>query len=208
MGARRIGTDLASATVYRLGGPWLLDTGGDCGAFPLHGGRDDLLSRIGAISKYKGVQYWSTTHQQWRTLIVDAVAKTTQSGDQRRVDFSPEELAAGQVMFFEQTDSLSGKGIYEMRVLSASPDRLVFDTKNVSTMRIFMVPIFHPGELQSIYFLERESKDVWRYYNITRIGRDASTLISGHAASSINRAVAFYRHLAGIPTDSEPPAAR
>ena len=27
-------------------------------------------------------------------------------------------------------------------------------------------------------------------------------------ASSINRAVAFYRHFVGIPTDQEPPAAR
>jgi len=27
-------------------------------------------------------------------------------------------------------------------------------------------------------------------------------------ASYINRAVAFYRHIAGIPSDQEPPAAR
>jgi hypothetical protein len=176
--------------------------------FHYTGGRDDLLSRIGAISMYKGVQYWSTTHQQWRTLIVDAAGKTAESGDQRRDDFLPGELAAGHIMFFEQTDSLSGKGIYQMRVLSASADRIVFDTRNVSTMRIFMLPIFHPGELQSIYFLEHESKDVWRYYNITRTGKNASSLIAGHGASSINRAVAFYRHIAGIPTDKEPPAAR
>ena len=32
--------------------------------FHYTGGHDDLLSRIGAISRYKGVKYWSTTHQQ------------------------------------------------------------------------------------------------------------------------------------------------
>jgi hypothetical protein len=62
--------------------------------------------------------------------------------------------------------------------------------------------------MQSVYFLDRESADVWRYYGMTRTGRNASRLTTGHSSSSINRAVAFYRSLAGIPTDREPPAAR
>ena len=175
-------------------------------------GREALLRRIGAISELAGLKYWSTTHQQWRTLIVGAFALSGSSADQRRNDFSPEELAEGRSVFFEQEDSLSGKAVYEMRMKAATPDRLAFDTRNVSTMRFLMLPIFQPGEVQSIYFLDRESKpdskDVWRYYNIARIGRNASSLATGHGASSINRAVAFYRHLAGIPPDREPPAAR
>jgi hypothetical protein len=62
--------------------------------------------------------------------------------------------------------------------------------------------------MQSVYFLDRESDDLWRYYSIARTGRNASRLTAGHDASSINRAVAFYRAMAGIPTDQEPPAAR
>jgi hypothetical protein len=62
--------------------------------------------------------------------------------------------------------------------------------------------------MQSISFLDRESDDVWRYYSIARTGPNSSRLSTGHAASSINRAVAFYRSLVGIPTDQEPPAAR
>ena len=170
--------------------------------------REGLLRHIGAISELKGLQYWSTTHRQWRTLIVAAFALSGPSADRRRNDFSPEELAEGRTVFFDQEDSLSGKGVYEMRMRAASPDRLVFDTRNVGAMRFLMVPIFHPGEVQSIYFLERESQEVWRYYNIARIGKNASSLTTGHTASSINRAVAFYRHLAGIPADKEPPAAR
>ena len=75
-------------------------------------------------------------------------------------------------------------------------------------MRYFLVTLFHPGEMQSIYFLDRESDNVWRYYSIARTGRNASRLAAGHESSSINRAVAFYRFLVGIPTDQEPPAAR
>jgi hypothetical protein len=71
-----------------------------------------------------------------------------------------------------------------------------------------MITLFPPGEAQSVYLLERESPDIWRYYSLARTGKKASSLTEGHDASLINRAVAYYRYLAGIPTDREPPAAR
>lgn len=126
--------------------------------------------------------------------------------DRRRKDFSPDEIGEGKSLYFHQEDNLSGKAIYRMRIQSASHDLTVFDTENISTVRYWLLPLFHPGDMQSIYFLERESQDVWRYYSIARTGKNASTLTAGHEASSINRAVAFYRYLAGIPTDKEPPA--
>jgi hypothetical protein len=43
---------------------------------------------------------------------------------------------------------------------------------------------------------------------MVRTGKNANPLISGNESSSINRAVAFYRHLVGIPTDQEPPEAK
>jgi hypothetical protein len=95
-----------------------------------------------------------------------------------------------------------------MHIGHASEDRLVFDIENVSVMRYLFVTLFHPGEMQSIYFLDRESEGVWRCYSMVRTGRNASRLATGHEASSINRAVAFFRYLAGIPTAQEPPAAR
>jgi hypothetical protein len=171
-------------------------------------GTEGLLRRIGAISERAGMRYWSTTHQRWQTLIVSADALTApQAGDRRR-DFSPDEMRAGKVLYLEQVDNLSGAAVYRMHSDEVSANRFVFDVENVSTMRYFLVTLFHPGEMQSIYFLDRESDDVWRYYSIARTGVNASRLSTGHAASSINRAVAFYRSLAGIPTDQEPPAAR
>jgi len=167
-----------------------------------------LLRRIGAISELKGVRYWSTTHKQWRALILEAYAVSGPGHDQRRADFSPDEIGHEQAVYFLQQDNLSGKATYRMRILSVSPDRIVFDMENVSTMKYFLLTMFPPGEMQSIYYLERESDDVWRYYSISRSGKMASSLTAGHDASSINRAVAYYRYLAGIPTDKEPPAAR
>ena len=169
-------------------------------------GVEGLLRRVGAISERTGIRYWSTTRKRWQTLVIDAYALSEAVGDRRRKDFSPDEMAEGRSLYFRQEDNLSGKAIYRMRILSASPERLVFDIENISTMWYFLMPLFSPGEMQSIYFLERESQDVWRYYGIVRTSKNASLLTAGNEASAINRAVAFYRYLAGIPTDKEPPA--
>ncbi|MGA3292431.1 MAG: DUF6675 family protein [Candidatus Acidiferrales bacterium] len=169
---------------------------------------EGLLHRIGAISELAGIRYWSTTHKQWRTLIVDAYALTDLQRGQRREDFTPAEMKEGKDLYFEQSDNLSGKAIYRMHIAEASADRLVFDVENVSTMRYLFMPMLHPSEMQSIYFLDRESDGVWRYYSIVRTGKNANGLIAGNESSSVNRAVAFYRHMVGIPTDQEPPAAR
>jgi len=170
-------------------------------------GAEGLLRRVGAISERAGIRYWSTTRKRWQTLIINAYALSEAVGDRRREDFSPGDMAEGKSLYFQQEDNLSGKAIYRMRVLSASLDRLVFEIENVGTVRYLWIPVFRPGDVQSIYFLECESQDVWRYYNIVRTGRNASSLTEGKEASSINRAVAFYRYLAGIPTAKEPPAA-
>ena len=127
---------------------------------------EGLLRHIGAISELAGMRYWSTTHQQWQTLIVDAHALTGLQTNQRRDDFTPDEMKEGKVLYLEQVDNLSGKGIYRMHIVEASAHRLVFDVENVSTMRYLLIPILRPGEMQSIYFLDRGSENVWRYYSI------------------------------------------
>ena len=171
-------------------------------------GPEDLLHRLGAISELAGVRYWSTTHQQWRTLVANAYALTSFQFGQRREDFTPDEMKEGNVLYFEQVDNLSGKAIYRMHIARASADHLVINVENVSTIRYLLIPVLHPGEIQSICFLDRESDDVWRYYSIVRTGKSANALIAGNESSAVNRAVAFYRHFVGIPTDQEPPAAR
>ena len=168
---------------------------------------EGLLRHIGAISELGGLRYWSTTHKQWQTLIVDAFALTGLQPGQRRGDFTPNEMKEGKVLYFQQVDNLSGKATYRMHFAEASADRLVFEVENVSTMRYLLITLFHPGEMQSIYFLDRESDSVWRYYSIVRTGKNVNRL-TGNESSAVNRAVAFYRNLVGIPTTQEPPAAR
>ena len=171
-------------------------------------GADGLRRRLGAVSGMSGMLYWSTTQQRWQPLILDAYVVSDAAGEKRRQDFAPEEIAEGRVLYLQQEDQLFGKGIYRVRIRAASADRLAFEMENTSTLRYLMVPIFQPGEMQSICFLDRESHDVWRYYSLARARGEVGPLLSGHKASFINRAVALYRYLAGIPLDQEPPAAR
>jgi hypothetical protein len=178
------------------------------GRFHNSPGFDGVRRRLGAISDLKGIPYWSTTHKQWQTLIDDAYATTVPPAYQRRKDFSPDEIVEGASLYFRQSDNLSGPATYRLRILSAPPNRLVFNIENVTTMRYLLVPMFHPGEMQSVHFIERESQQIWRYYSIARTGVSANPLAAGHEASSVNRAVAFFRYLAGIRADKEPPAMR
>jgi hypothetical protein len=98
-----------------------------------------LVGHIGAISELAGMRYWSTTHKQWQTLIVDAYALTDSKPDQRREDFTSDEMKEGKVRYFEQVDNLSGKAICRMHIVEASASRLVFDVENVNTMRYYFI---------------------------------------------------------------------
>ena len=171
-------------------------------------GAEDLLRHIGAISELAGMRYWSTTHKQWQILIVNAYALTGDQSSRRREDFTLDEMKEGNVLYYEQVDNLSGNAIYRMHIAEASANRLVFNVENVSTVRYLFITLFHPREIQSTYFLDRESQDVWRYYSIVRTGTGANRLLTGNESSAVNRAFAFYRQMIGIPTDREPPAAR
>src|ERR1019366_7076187 len=55
-------------------------------------GAQGLLRHIGAISELADMRYWSTTHQQWKTLIVSAYALTGSPAGRRRQDFAPDEM--------------------------------------------------------------------------------------------------------------------
>lgn len=181
---------------------------GVAGSFRQDGGADTLLAALGRISTLVGTRYWSVSDDRWRTLVTDAAALEGPDPARRRRDFSPTEMTKGSSLYFVQSDSRSsGEVVYRMRVVERRPDRLVVAVDNASPVRLLLVTLFAPGDLQSTFFLERlPTSGTWGFYGLWGIRTNALT--SGHEASSINRAVAMFRHLAGIPTDQEPPAVR
>ena len=179
------------------------------GSFADRGTAQDLLARFGAISRMTAIRYWSVTDQAWGPLVTSATALSGSDPRQRRPDFAPAELTAGSTLFFAQSDNRSsGEVVYRLLIRELRPDRLVIATENVTPVHKLFLTMFAPGELQSTYFLERRSPGVWTYYSLSRTSPEANPLARGHAASYLNRAVALFRYVAGIPTDQEPPAAR
>ena len=179
------------------------------GSFRHEGEIDALLARVGAMSAKKGVRYWSTTDKRWLPLVTEVYACSGPDPEARRSDFAPAQITAGQILYYTQSDNrTSGKNLYRERVLAVDRERLMIETENVSPLRKMMITLFEPGQLRTAYVLERLAPGVWGFYSLTRAQTASSLVPVGGEASYINRAVALYRHVAGIPTDQEPPAAR
>ncbi len=177
------------------------------GRFRHRGGANDLLERFGAISTLTTIRYWSVTDQRWLRLITDASALEGPDAARRRPDFGVADMRVGAELYFAQDDNRStGDVVYRMRVREITPDRIVVETENVSSVRYLLVPLAGPGDLQALYFLERLAPEMWGYYSLARTGGGASSLLEGHETSYVNRTVALFRHLAGLPTDLGPPA--
>jgi hypothetical protein len=176
--------------------------------FRFAGNVDDLLAGFGALSAWKGIQYWSVTDGRWDTLITDSFAIDDPSRRQRRPDFTPAELKSGADFYFLQQDNRTSRAVvYRMKVEAAGPNRLVVTVENVSAVSMFLFTLFGSGDLKSTYIFETLSPGIWGYYSLSGT-REGAAVIGNYDASYLNRALAIYRHLVGIPTNQEPPLAR
>ena len=179
------------------------------GSFRHDGDIDVLLARIGAISAKSNVRYWSTTEKAWKPLVTEAFALSGPDASLRRADFGAAQFAKGQALFYAQSDNRSsGKTVYRERVIAADRERLAMSCENLTPVKMMLITLFDVGDMQTAYFLERRAPGVWSFYSLTRTRMASSLMPIGGDASYINRAVAFYRLVAAIPTDQEPPAAR
>jgi hypothetical protein len=171
-------------------------------------GQNAFIERLGAISTLSAVRYWSTTEQKWRPMVTAAFAITSAKSRLPRADYSLADLVLGEDRYYSVTDSRSGRAVaYRLRLLQSQPTGLLVETANVDAIRQWGITVYAPGGLRTLYFLKKRSPDVWDYYSITRVLPN-TFLAEGHDKSFINRAVALYRHIVGLPTDAEPPAAR
>jgi len=178
------------------------------GRFRFNGRAEDLAVRFGGISTLLDIRYWSVHDKEWLPLVTAAVALDGPDPQRTRRDFAASDIGPGADLYYAQTDNRSARAvIYRLHVTEIGPDRLSIEAMNVTPVRYSVLTLFEPGALRTAYFLTRLGPDNWGYYSLTRTGAGTSSFAGGHAPSYVNRAVAFYRHVVGIPTDREPPAA-
>jgi uncharacterized protein DUF6675 len=176
--------------------------------FPFAGSADDLLTRFGALASWRGIQYWSVTDRRWQTLITDSSALAKTDASSRRADFTASELKEGGDFYFLQRDNRSSNAVvFRMRVGNVDAQGFILTIENVTAVRAFLLPVFAPGDLIATYVVRRIAPSLWGFYSLS--GARGGGFLSGRLqpASHINRAAAVFRHIVGLPTDQEPPAA-
>jgi hypothetical protein len=169
---------------------------------------DAMLARIGTISALREVRYWSVTDKRWNALFIRPTSIGSADSKTPRSDFSATEIQSGGALYFQSFDShLSGELITRLSTKELGAERIVLEMANVSPMRWLAFTIVPPGGMQTLYILDHQSDGSWQFYSLTRIVNASSflsQLVTG--PSYVNRAVAMYRYIAGIPTDRDPPA--
>jgi hypothetical protein len=173
--------------------------------FRFAGSLDDLATRLAGVSALKSVRYWSASHQAWQPLVSDSGTLDGAAG-KPRPDPAAAELTPGSSFYYFEVSY--GRTVYRMTVRERTAERLVVSTENVTPIRVGILIAFEPGALQSVIFLDRRSPGLWGYYQTIRAADGASIIALGSDGSYVNRLAALFRHVAGIPTDQEPLAAR
>jgi hypothetical protein len=177
------------------------------GSFRFDGPMSDLLARIGNVSALRNIQYWSTTEKRWGPLSNDAYALTGPDPKMRRRDFSASDFIKGAELYYWEDDVRTGPAVYRLKVYESAAERFVIASDNVTPLRRYFFTLFKPGALQSLLIVQRIAPGLFGAYILSRSGEGASMLTTGYEKSYVNRSAALYRHLAGIKTDQEPPAA-
>jgi hypothetical protein len=166
------------------------------GSFRSTASAGELLGRLGAISAYPLIQYWSASSKAWRPIADRAWAVDDPRRRRPRADFTAADLSASSPLYYAEEDSRTGTVIYRMQSMSSTPNRAVLAIENTSSIRFYFLRLFDPGALQTVLFLERLSPVTWGLYEVTRTGTGASIFAGGHEESYVNRAVAVFWYLA------------
>ena len=178
------------------------------GRFRHPGGVDAMLADFGRFSSMAGLKYWSISDERWQVLIERSEAVVDPKTRQVRPDFQPSELQPGRDLYFQQRENRGQQDIvYRLRVLSSGPDGFSVSVTNASSIDFLFIRLFAPGDLNSVYFFQRLGDDDWGYWAIGGTHLGLTGIFGPHIGSFKNRAMAIYRHFAGVPEDREPPAA-
>lgn len=175
------------------------------GSFRLSGPADEIAERLGAISRYHDILYWSHTRASWRPLMPESYALSGPDSKLKRGDFTAQEMMSGAPLHFYQT--AAGKFAYRLQVREHDANRLVVTMENITGFQMLFLPVFKPGDAKLLYFIERGEGDVWNFYQLTALKGLFTPFMRSGQSSFINRAAAIFRYAAGMPTDADPPLA-
>lgn len=170
---------------------------------------DDILARAGAVSLLKSVRYWSISGRKWQPMLSSAEALAAADRKQKRGDFTAEELRSGRPLYSLLNDSgPASSAIFRTRVTGATATTVSLEMENSTIISMLGITLFNPGDIKTFGVIARQADGSWVNHSLVRIDGRANSFLQGDGGSYVNRAVAYMRHLAGTPTDAEPPPVR
>jgi len=177
------------------------------GRFEHQGSFDELVARAGAFSRQTEILYWKEKKKRWEQLYKASAALGSSDPASQRPDFSPAEFGVGTPLYFVQDDTEPiGPIVHELIVRERSQTRLVVSTRSLNRGAVYGMSVIPPGGLEGFFLVEHETGPIWRYYALTRVHLLIPAALAPPPEDHLNKAVALFRFLAGIPTDVGPPA--
>jgi len=170
------------------------------GRFRTDGGMEEIAGRLAQISKLKTVRYYAGRDESWKNLYSEAYALADGTTDQRRPDYNQTDIQSGRSLrYWQEENSLLSGIAYRINVVERTDDRLVYTIVNETAAKAMFLTVTEPGEFRQFYVVERESGPIWHYYSLVEARITGPVTPASRAFQS--RAVAYYRHLGGYPTE-------
>jgi hypothetical protein len=177
------------------------------GRFRHDGDALSLLARLGAVSTHTEIVYWDVGSSQWHQLLPEAAALAGPDLQARRADFTLDEMQPGaRLNMLYDDDEEPGPVVFETEIREAGPDGFVTLMRNVTPMTLMGFSIAEPGGISSMLSIKRVAPGEFDYYGLTAVALASMAAALTSDSDHVNRAVASYRFLAGIPGDRDPPA--
>jgi hypothetical protein len=162
-----------------------------------------LLARLGAVSAQTGMRYWSAGQGAWRDLLADASALSGPDPGMRRPDFKVEEMRAGDPLYLLYDDTAKpGPVVFATEVRESGPDGFLVLSRNHSPVRLLGMSIAGPGDVSSMLSVQRVGGDEFAYYALYAIALAPLAAAMIPDEDHVNRAVAAFRFMAAVPSDS------
>lgn len=182
------------------------------GRFRAPGGVASIAERLAKVSALTTIWYYPDDDDGWQPLFTAAAALgeeplgiSDRAGG--RSDFDAGDLQAGRSIRYSLSEnSLLRPAVYRLTIRERTADRLVYTIVNESELRALFMRVTDPGEMRQLYVLQRDGDDpagdVWRYSSFVEARTHLGAFLLP-PSSYRSRALAYYRYVAGIPTDLE-----
>jgi hypothetical protein len=164
-----------------------------------------LLARLGAISHFTGMRYWSVTDHRLEVLITAAFAIRPATPSDPRPDYSQQEMWPGQELPFSEHDNrLSEAVIYRMRVIERDERHFVVDISNVTPVKRLLFTLFSPGDIRTVFSVFQARPGVWACIALSGLNASGVASLVENPKSHLNRLIALYGQLAQAAPNTLP----